>query len=299
MYTHIGMPLDFRLSAWPYGGNRYVTTYNTDRYRIDIRMILDYIEEQLRKMPTAFVLKTTFTLINVYSEFTDTSVGITMEPDKSVRRHGMLVFTFARTRNEEIDKPMFVQWRNTYTCQWGCAANSPIDFITVNIPINIATRARIQQMTELHQRNLFDIVGGYTKAVIRSIHERNTSVAIMKNYKYYTMPRAMFYLGIGDWKYVLEFWKRMPDLLRVEWSAKFTEYYVRYIAADLPDRKRSPYYKQYEEECQDRLRQFILRYLQNKVRPDETSLVSLLPADDMLIHDVETLVANLSKGIIE
>lgn len=298
MYTHIDMPLDFRLSAWPYGGNRYVTTYNTDRYRIDIRAILDYVETELRKMPTAFVLKTTFTLLNVYSEFTDTSVGISMEPDKSIRR-GMLTFTFARTRNEDVQKPQFVQWRNTYTCQWGCAANAPIDFITVNVPINVATRARIQQMTELHQRNLFDIVGGYTKAVIRSIKDRNTSVDIMRNYKYYTIPRAMFYLGLGDWKYVLEFWKRMPDLLRVEWSAKFTEYYVREIAADLPDYQRSPFYAQYAEECQDRLRQFILRYLQNKVRPDEANLVALLPADDMLIHDVESLVANLAKGIIE
>lgn len=298
MYTYIGMPFDFRLSAWPYGGDRYVTTYNTDRYRIDIRAICDYVEAQLRKSPLAFVLKTTFTLVNLYSEFTDTSVGLVMEPSKKVRRD-QVVFTFTRTNIDESGEPMFVHQLNNYTSQWGTSTSRSSDYISISIPIVEATRARLQQMTEREQRALYDIVGGYSKAVIRSIHEYNGSIETTRNLLRYTIPRAMFYLAISDWQYVLDFWKRMPDLLHVTWTPKFIEYYVRYIAPRLPDRQRSPYYAQYAEEVQEQLRQFILRYLQNTVRADEANLVALLPTDDAIIHDVETLVVNLSKGILE
>lgn len=297
MYTHIGMPFDFRLSAWPYGGDRYVTTYNTDRYQIDIRMICDYVEEQLRKSPLAFVLKTTFTLVNLYSGFTDTSVGLVMEPAKKVRRD-QIVFTFTRTTIDESGDPMFMHWLNNYTIQWGTSTTRSSGYITIAIPINIATRARLQQMTDREQKAMYDIVGGYTKAVIRSIHEYDGSVLSTRNFLRYTIPRAMFYMAISDWQYVLDFWKRMPDLIHVNWTPKFIEYYVRYIAPELPDRKRSKYYAQYEEEVQEHLRQFVLRYLQNTVQKDEVNLVALLPADDAMIHDVETLVLNLSKGII-
>lgn len=299
MYIHAQMPLDFRLSAWPYGGDRYVTTYNTDRYLIDIRAILDYLELQLRKTPLAFILKTSFTLVNVYSQYTHTSVGLVSEPDENVRRSG-LVFTFARTKdNNGPGTAKHVYWLRGYTAIWGNDTDSANDFISISIPLNILTSARMQQMMIRDQRYLFDIAGGYTKAVIRSVKEFHGGVQVTRKYLYNTIPRAMFYTAMTDWKYVLDFWKRMPDLLHVEWTPKFIEYYVRYIADKLPMRRRSKYYAQYEEEVQEHLRQFILRYLQNMVQPDEAGLVALLPADESLIHDVETLVVNLSKGIIE
>lgn len=297
MYRYIGMPVDFRLAAWPYSPGRYVTTYNTDRYTVDVRMILDYLEFALRKVKVAFVLKTTFTLINVYDDLTQTSVGVHIDPDPSVYRT-RLAFTFARTRRNEFGKPVHKFWQNNYICTWGDANTAINDFITISIPVNIIAKARIPNMMLNEQRRLHDIVGGYTKSIIRSRHKYNGSVSSTRNFKYYTIPRAMQYLAMDDWKYVLDFWKRMPDLLHVEWTPKFIEYYCRYIAADLPDRKRSKYYEQYDDEAKEHLRQFVLRYLQNTVKSEEANLVALLPADDLLINDVETLVTNLAKGII-
>jgi len=297
MYSHTQMPLDFRLSAWPYGGDRYVATYNTDRYLIDIRTILDYLELQLRKTPLAHILKTTFTLVNIYDAYTDSSVGIVSEPDEIARKTG-LVFTFARTRHNGPGKVDQIYWLRMYTAIWGTSTVDSNDFISISIPLNILTRARMQQMMLRDQRYLFDIAGGYTKAVIRSIQEFSGGVQTTRKYLHYTIPRAMFYMAMSDWQYVLDFWKRMPDLLHVEWTPKFIEYYVRYIADKLPMRQRSKYYARYEKEVKEELRQFILRYLQNTVNPNEAQLVALLPADESLIHDVETLVTNLSQGII-
>lgn len=293
------MPLDFRLSAWPQGGDHYVTTYNTDRYMIDVKMILDYVESELRRIAPAFVFKTTFTLVNVTSKFTEMSVGLCDSPDESLRR-GPLTFTFARTKdNNGAQEPDVTIWHTMYSATWGPATNHMADFITVNVPLVVCTRARVQQMMEKTQRLLFNIAGGFTKAVIRSIHDANLNYSGMEKFKYYQIPRAMFYVSLNDWKYVLDFWKRMPDLLRVTWDSQFLEYYCREIAPNLPQRQRSPYYEQYREEAIDALRGFVLDYLQNTVKPAEINLLSLLPADDMIINDVETLVSNLAQGKIE
>ena len=301
MHNFIPKPLDFRLSAWPQGGDSYITTYNTDRYLIDIKMVLDYVEDQLRKTPLVFVFKTTFTLVNVYSQYTDTSVGLVDSPPKEVRRTG-LVFTFARTSrtNADIKKALHPAWLRGYTCIWGQADNQASDFISISIPLNILTRARMQQMMERDQRYLYDIAGGYTKAVIRSIIDFSGGVeTTAAKLLYQNMPRAMFYSSMADWKYVLDFWQRMPDLLHVEWTPKFLEYYVRYIAPNLPMRRRSKYYEQYADECKDQLREFVLRYVQNQIEPGEAGLTALLPMEENALQDIETLVTNLSQGVVE
>ena len=300
MNIYIPMPLDFRLSAWPYGGDRYITTYNSDRYLIDIRMVLDYVEEQLRKTPLAFLTKTTFTLVNVWSQYTNTSVGLVDFPPANVRRTG-LVFTFARTqRNGDNAKAQHVAWLRGYTAIWGPTPVQSDEFISISIPLNILTRARMQQMMERDQRYLFDIAGGYTKAVIRQMKEFSGGVELTASkLLYQNIPRAMFYTAISDWKYVQDFWNRMPDLLHVEWTPKFIEYYVRFIAPGLPMRRRSKYYALYEEQVKDQLREFILRYVQNQVGPDEAGLVSLLPLDPNALHDVETVATKLSQGVID
>jgi hypothetical protein len=301
MHTFIAKPLDFRLSAWPQGGDSYTTTYNCDRYLIDIKMVLDYVEEQLKATPMVFVLKTTFTLVNVYSQYTDNSVGLVDSPPKEVMRTG-LVFTFARSQRNGADakKAAHTFWLRGYTCIWGTSDLNPADFVSISIPMHILTRARMQQMMGRDHRYLYDIAGGYTKAIIRQQTDFAGGVdTTASKLLYQNIPRAMFYTSKPDWKYVLDFWKRFPDLLAVEWTPKFIEYYVRYIAPNLPMRRRSPYYAQYEEEAMDNIREFLLRYVQNQIDPAEAGLAALLPMDDSALHDIETLARKLSQGVIE
>jgi len=301
MHNHIPKPLNFRLSAWPQGGDSYITTYNSDRYLIDIPMVLDYVVDQLKQTPLVFVFKTTFTLVNVYSQYTDTSVGLVDYPPKEVRRTG-LVFTFARTirTNADTAKPMHPAWLRGYTCIWGQADNQASDFISISIPLNILTRARMQQMMERDQRYLYDIAGGVTKAVIRKIGDFSGGVdTTAAKLLYQNIPRAMFYSSMADWKYTLDFWQRMPDLLHVEWTPKFIEYYVRFIAPNLPMRRRSKYYAQFADEALDEIRQFLLRYVQNQIEPEEAGLAALLPLEENGLHDIETLALRLSQGVVD
>lgn len=301
MHDYINKPLDFRLSAWPRGGDQYITTYNTDRYLIDIKMVLDYVEDSLRKTPIVHIFKTTFTLVNVYSMYTDKSVGLVDYPPQEVRRTG-LVFTFARTlrNNADVKTVKHSTWMRGYTAIWGNTDNNPVDFVSISIPLHILTRARMQQMMERDQRYLYDIAGGYTKAIIRDMLVYSGGVeSTAGKLLYQNIPRAMFYTAMDDWKYVLDFWKRMPDLLHVEWTPKFIEYYVRFIAPNLPMRRRSKYYAQYEGEAQDHLREFILRYVQNQIEPEEAGLAALLPLEESELQDIETLVVKLSQGVVE
>jgi hypothetical protein len=301
LHYFISKPLDFRLSAWPRGGDNYITTYNTDRYLIDIKMVLDYVEESLKKTPMAFIFKTSFTLVNIWSMYNNMSVGLVDYPPQEVRRTG-LVFTFARTlrNNADVKTVKHSTWMRGYTAIWGTADNQSADFISISIPLHILTRARMQQMMERDQRFLYDIAGGYTKAIIRQMNGYTGGVeSTAGKLLYQNIPRAMFYTAMEDWKYVLDFWKRMPDLLHVEWTPKFIEYYVRFIAPNLPMRRRSKYYAQYEGEAQDQIREFILRYVQNQIEPEEAGLAALLPLEESALQDIETLVVKLSQGVVE
>uniref|UniRef100_A0AB39CEG2 Virion structural protein n=1 Tax=Pseudomonas phage HRDY3 TaxID=3236930 RepID=A0AB39CEG2_9VIRU len=301
MHDHIVMPLDFRLSAWPKGGDNYVTTYNTDRYLIDLKMVLDYVEESLKGTPMAFIFKTSFTLVNLYTMYTDHSVGLCDSPPKNVMRTG-LVFTFARTirQYDNTQKAVHSTWMRGYTCIWGTSDNQSADYISISIPLNILTRARMQQMMDRDQRLFYEIAGGYTKAIIRQQIDFSGGVdTTAAKLLYQNIPRAMFYTSMNDWKYVLDFWKRMPDLLHVDWSPKFIEYYVRFIAPNLPMRQRSKYYALYREQAQDQLREFLLRYVQNQIEPEEAGLAALLPLEENALHDIETLVSQLSQGVVQ
>lgn len=296
-YQYIATPFDFRLLAWPYSSGRYVTTYNTDKYLIDIRPILDYLDAALRKINVAFVLKTAFTLINVHNGMTKYSMGLTPEPDESVRRTN-LSFTFARTHRDDFGKPKFRFWQNMYTCIWGDSDTSINDFYTISIPLSVIVQCRVPLMMRPEMNRLYDVTGGYTRSIIRSIKPFTGGVETHRKFLYFTIPRAMQHVAMQDWCYVIDFWRRMPDLLTVDWNPTFLEYYCRYIAERMPERQRSPHYAKYKEELEDHLRQFILRYLQGTVKPEEAGLVALLPAEENEIHDVETLVYNLSRGII-
>jgi len=296
MYRFALMPWDFRLSAWPQRTSAYATTFNTDRYNVDIKPILDYVEEQLRRTPVAFVFKTSFSLTNFYSSFTGWSVGAAPDPERALRR-GALTFTFSRKRYPNAVESAFRFWQTGTTVIWGTGISTPYDFITVSIPMHIAVAGRYPSMMANDQRAIYNIVGGYTKAVIRGIKETPHNMTAKKNLFGKTIPRAMWDVAIADWKYVMEFWKRFPDMLKVNFSDPlFLEFYTREIAPNLPDRRRSKYYALYEEQCKEAWRSFILDFMQGTIKPEQYNLVSLMPDRETL--QVEELALRLSKGIL-
>lgn len=147
---------------------------------------------------------------------------------------------------------------------------------------------------------LYDVMGAYSKAVIRQVPELGFTNPDMVQSKYFrwNIPKAMWFMAINDWQYCIDFWRRMPELLKVNWTPMYLEYYCRFIAPNLPQLQESPLYDQYFEEAKEQVKHFLLRYLQGTVKPEEQNLLQFLPIIDDFT-DVELLASNIAKGILE
>ena len=299
MYSYIPAILSFRLTAWPYGGDHYIKTYRSGNFRFDIKAVLDYLESELNKVPLAFVFKTTFSITNLYSVYHQISIGLSVEPAKPVMR-GPVVFTFARTRQNMAHEVAHSFWATGKTALWGSNPNRPNDFISISIPLERSSEWRLPGVLERDLSYLYDIAGGFTKSVIRKVKPLGLANVEMIKSKYFrwNIPKAMWYLARKDWSYCLDFWRRMPELLNVEWTPAYLEYYCRFIAPNLPELQESPLYDQYFEEAKEQITHFILRWLQNSVKPEEENLLRFMPIMDEFT-DVETLAIEIAKGKIE
>mgnify|MGYP003365347859 CR=1 FL=1 len=300
MYRYFPAPLSFRLSAWPYGGDHYIKTFRSSNFlRFDIRAVLEYVESELNKIPLAFVFKTTFTLTNVYSNYHRISIGLSVEPAQPVLR-GPVVFTFARTRQNIAHFVVNKFWATGKSAIWGTNLNRPNDFISVSLPLERCSEWHMPGVLERDLQYLHDVMGAYSKAVIRQQPEITLTSADMIKSKYFrwNIPKVMWHLAISDWAYCLDFWRRMPELLRVTWTPMYLEYYCRFIAPNLPQLQESKFYDQYFEEAKDQITHFILRYMQGTVKPDESNLLQFLPIMEDFT-DVETLATNIAKGKFE
>ena len=277
---HTSMPLDFRLAAWPYGG-AYVTTFSDERYNFDLHPIFEYIKDQLKRLPVAHVNKTQFTLVNLYSSYTQQSVGLSVAPDKEVMR-GPVVFTFSMSAANSVGTPTKRFWQER-TCVWGTAGRSMSDFISISLPPDIAARARMYNMMEYDQRGLYNVVGGLTKALIRSNPVTNSEIF------HASIPHAMWKHAISDWQYVFDFWRRMPALLELNIDQEFLAYWHDRIAPVFTPPA------EYMEQIVEGYRSFLLRYKSNTLVKADTQLLYLIGTENLT--EIETVAAGLARGI--
>jgi hypothetical protein len=272
-------------------------TYNTDRYRFDVKAVLDFLREKLQKVRQAFVSKMLFTETNVYSAFHKNSIGLSVEPASNVML-GPIVFTFAMSKLDNAHQPAILSRLDESVVVWASRSGKMMDFFSISIPVNICSRTGLDKISVPDLKALYDIVGAFSKSVILN-HSPMLShnPDIIANILHWTIPRAMWSLCSDDWKYCLDFWQRMPDLLNVTWDSLFVEYYCRFIAPNL-QLKHGFYYDLYYEQVLTEIRQFILRYLQNEVLPEEQNLLRFLPVMDEYT-DVEKLAADIAQGKIQ
>lgn len=296
MYSYIPVTHNFRVSAWPAGGDHYTDTYSSYRYKFDIKSVLDYVKDQLEKVASAFVFKTSFTLINVYSDYFQNSIGYCAEPSSNVRV-SPITFTFARSfLDGHYAKPIF--WQTHYTAVWGTTHERPSDFISISLPIDLISRSGINRALNSEMRAFYDILGAYTKAIVmKRLPIGTTNPEIIKSkVLYWNIPKAMWELPIQDWAYCQDFWNRIPALLTIDWTPAFLEYYCLYIAPNLPA-LRSETHNLYSEQARDRITQFLLRYLQNVDLPEEQNLLRFLPIMGPSL-DIQKLASDISQGKI-
>lgn len=306
MYQHIQEPLSFRLSAWPWGGSSYITTYDHDIHNIKFRPLLDFIRSELERSPTVKVRKTTFTLVNVYSKFTDISYGSLPSPPKRLYNgRGAVVFTFAMMRREpaydRLNAPHVI-WNTGNTCLWGPNLQYGHDYLTVIVPLDLCMQCGLNVTLRRQMEWLYRIVGGFSKAY--AIKRRPLELAENARYRdrvyFRTIPNLLWYYNEEDWKYAREFWDRAPHLLDLsEVTDSFTEYFLTYLRRYLNMRfdGSEAFFKQLEEN----VRSMVLDGVQ-KGSFDDSPIQKFIPSSllDQLSDggfvDVESVVKSICSG---
>ena len=210
-------PLTFRLSAWPWGGNSYTRYYNHTQHNIKLNPVLEYLEQELSKTPMVKVRKTTFTLVNVHSAFTDIGYGRNSPPPEQVVR-GPVTFTFAFTRRDDTTLVSNHKiWTSGMSCVWGPNLQYSHDYLTISLPISLCSRCRLNNTLLPQMELLYKLVGGWSKSIAlnkRPYVKRTRDISKIRGEFYHrTIPRTMWYYPWHEWKYCREFWEQGQDML--------------------------------------------------------------------------------------
>lgn len=269
MYVHDFEQLTFRLSCWPWGGRSYRKFYH-NRRNIGLKSLADFLAKEL-DVNHFRVFRTTFTLVSVYSKFTDRSYGHMTAPHPSVT-NGHVTFTFKMRNNYCPYVSNKRAWISKHTCMWGNSGTS--DYVTVSIPLNLCMRARLNNTLRLQMEMMYKVLGGITKNVVqnhRSILFNKGKEIIRADLLDALLVRVMQHHPIEDWIYCREFWSMCPDLLTVEkGDARFAEYYLTYLAGT--SLRYQPEFKKY---LAKRVKSGILALLQHEVT-DDSELVAMV-----------------------
>jgi len=301
MYQHFPDPLSFRLSAWPWGGSSYIGTFNYRAHNILFKPILDYLKQELENSPTVKVRDTTFTLVNVFSGFTDMSYGPMLKPHARVRR-GPVSFTFAMTRRQrEFALPRQIIWNTGMTALWGPNLQEGHDYLTINLPIDLCVQCRLNNTLRRQLEWLYKICGGFTKAIAldrNSFSLRSDDVKLIHDNLYFkTIPQMMWRYPWEDWKYAREFWDRAPDVLELDTSDEFVRYFLTYQTKFFK-KIDDPNVKPFFEEVQHIVRSGVL----DMVQKQPTSVSSLVApfVSSMDRHDIDAGVAvNVERIVLD
>lgn len=305
MYRFISDPLSFRLSAWPYGGSSYSRVYNYRKQNTLWRPLLDYLEEELLASPTLRVRRNTFTLVSVYSKFTNMSYGLTgsgIHPVNNLSKlaRGPIVFTFAMTtKDTTFLTPEKIIWNTGMTALWGPNLQYSRDFLTISVPLNIAMRCRLNNTLLPQMEQLYKIVGGWSKAIAmhkESAYSLDPKLTHDKIY-FRNIPQAMWQYPWDDWKYVRDFWDRMPNLLRLNLDSTFATYFLRYLTRYFRRSYRTAELTQFFNDLERYVRSGVLDAISQTTssQADVVKEFFVVP-DRQESYDVERIVRQICTG---
>ena len=309
MYQHFTDPLTFRLSTWPWGGASYMKTFNWRAHNVIFKPVLDYLFQELEKSPTLKVRYTTFTLVNVYSAFTQLSYGPSGAPHPRIMR-GPLTFTFAlRNVNSAEFLPKHVIWNTGHTALWGPDLQHGHDYLTISVPIDICARCRMNNTLRTQMEWLYKIIGGWSKSYVMhrdSITLRTDDPKLIHDQIYYkTIPAMMWRYPWNDWVYAREFWDRAPDILNVEVNSMFVRYFLQYLTRyyrNIGNQNINQSVVQAFDDITEYVRHGVLDIIQGMATDEAQALLAVLSADTIKLLsegnalDVEGLVISICKG---
>lgn len=292
MYTHTEIPLSFRLSTDPWGGQKYRNNFDMRLQNFLLRPLLDYVYKELDRIQAIKVRKTTLSLVNIYSAFTQTSVGKVEFLTNTQIQRGPLTLTFALRNREFAGFPQHVIWNTGHSCTWGPTLQYSLDFVTISVPISVCVATRIPSVMLPVLKRLYAILGAVTKSyALNRLELSSYPVESLYSKLYYkTIPKTLFYNNLNDLQYCMEVWEHSPNLLTPVISEKFIDYYVRYLTKH--HRKfKDKYVDEVYIRIEDEVKSYVLKSMQGT--PVIESISSKVPSDNV---NVSQLVKQICSG---
>lgn len=225
--------LTFRLSANPKGGLAYVNAYKLLN-KIDLRPLFKYIRSEFEDSPTIKVRRTTFSLVNITSDFVNMSIGTEDTPKDPMVLRSPFTMTFAMRRRDSIDGiARHVIWNTGYTCVWGTNLQRSHDFLTVSVPLNIIQLCGLNRMMRPNLERLYQALGGFTKSLAlnkKSVRNLDDVYKIRSAVYYKNMPVVMWYYDYDDLFFCRDTWDINPNIINTEITDLHLEYFVRFLS---------------------------------------------------------------------
>lgn len=294
MFRHDFEPLTFRLSCWPWGGVSYRKYFRSSSYNIHMPELIDHIELQLSK-PQFFQQRAVFSLVNVYSSFTNRSYGIVAPPKHLTA--GPVSFTFARRNRLSPMIPKLSHRLNMYTAMWGYTPADHNDYVTVTIPLNMAMRSRLNNTLRPQMEMMFKVIGAISKNVV-SKHKVLTGSNDMKHTKlmYRRIPQTLQRYARADWCYSKEFWELCPNYLKPHQTLDYLEYFHLYLSEYY--REGGKVLKPFFDYMYATYRKGIMDLAQDRDTPESELVYKLRPDDYKQALNIEKITDDLCRGIV-
>lgn len=257
---------NFRLSEWPRAQTGAQSLFKKYYNDWPVGDLINYMIEQFSKTDRLFVMRSTFTLVNVFSPISQQSFGYLTPPNKSLTPLvNPLTFTFAVSRFPYTDKkpPKFKHLLGDYTVLWGEDVYSPTSYFTVSAPSQVFSPKPTYSPRDMYY--LYMTIGMWSKGFVN----RNLFCDAKLNYQNVDYPadlaKAKFYskplLGCAstvpynDWVYNDEFWKRAANVFSPQSLNRpsFVEYYARYLVKHFGRAGKSPVITDFEDSLVSKL----------------------------------------------
>lgn len=282
-------PLTFSLSTNPSGTQAYRRRFDKDQIRCDVFSLVSHVRDSLDTL--AFYLnvyKSTLTLINITSRYSQTEVGKEYLQGLLPRTSAPVTITLRmRDRLKKPEAARLVNRVSPNVLVWGSDGADAGNYVTIEIPVVQCARMRLPYALPRELNKLYSILGAFTKGYLVGRTRSSGNMSINgASLKHMSLHQMMYRRHPDDWPYNIEMWDKAPYFLQLP----KTEVYANFFLANL-----IRFYRRYDEVELVGFYDWLEAFVRSKVLADlrEGSLDS-----DIYSQDVESKVSNILTGDI-
>ena len=225
-YKHQRQRVNFRLKAQPLSNGMIPWIFRPAHEHLDIGGLFEHLMQVLNNSAGLTVNKVNFTLANVLSPFTLSSVGFNRNPPPSQAMPNvtaLIVFTFALRQNTAWVRPMVArQFRSTYVNTWTTEKSALPQFVNIALDLSTAKKFGLTALTWYRLQYLYYVIGMMTKNAVLRGHRRQvgakytTGPDVWSDYgkiQHQTITALALRVPIQYWAYSEQLLELAPNLL--------------------------------------------------------------------------------------